>query len=84
MAFAPIIYFDSSKFDRGRHCIFAHSRPDKIGTSEDFASLFFMKNVFDYRQNKPLKHNACLLSIYESDSDRLMSLKPTLLIGFFT
>jgi hypothetical protein len=46
-----------------------------------FCLFIFMKNVFDYLQNKPLKHNACLLSIDTEKS--LMLLNSILLIAGF-
>jgi phosphate/sulfate permease len=34
-----------------------------------FCLFIFLKHVFDYRQNNPLKHNACLLFLYRKVSD---------------
>jgi len=47
------VYFETA--DMAGHSIFAHSRPDKIGTPR-LLPLYIRIFLSDYQQKKPLKH----------------------------
>ncbi len=74
-------YFSTvlNKLLKAGHSIFAHSRPDQIGTPR-LLPLYFKDLLSDYRQKKPLKHYVLpLLSIAKFKNQKGIALVITLL-----